>query len=92
MYITDRKNSLGLTLHPFNANCHYWSQRKEPTHKWPSWHNHTGSFPRFSNCPTVGLSVERYKLDMEVNKEVNKEREKYEKDKESIRGYGRSGI
>lgn len=70
MYITDRKNSLGLTLHHFNEHCYYWSQRKEPTHKWPSWHNHTGSFPRFSNCPTVGLSVERYKLEMEINKEA----------------------
>lgn len=70
MYITDRLNSLGGTLHTFNKNCYYWSQRKEPTHKWPSWHNHTGSFPRFSYCPTPGLSVERYKLEMEINKEA----------------------
>lgn len=70
MYITNRENSIGGTLHPFHGGCYYWSQRKEPTHKWPSWHNHTGSFPRFSNCPTLGLSFERYKLDMEINKEA----------------------
>ena len=70
MYKTDRLNSIGGTLHTYNDFCFYWSQRKEPSHKWPSWHNHTGSFPRFSNCPTLGLSVERYKLEMDINKEV----------------------
>lgn len=43
-------------------DCIYRSYNPErrPSHPWPSWHNHTGSHPRFSFCPTPGLSIARY--------------------------------
>lgn len=42
----------------------------KPTHKWASWHNHTGSYPRFSFCPTVGLSIARYEAAFEQEPDV----------------------
>lgn len=44
-----------------NESYRYRSARRAPSHPWPSWHNHTGCFPRFSFCPAAGLSVERYR-------------------------------
>ncbi len=42
--------------------CVYRSDKpnRPPSHPWMSWHNHTGAFPRFSYCPTAGLSLARY--------------------------------
>lgn len=43
-------------------DCIYrsYNPKRKPSHPWPSWHNHTGSYPRFSYCPTPGLSIARY--------------------------------
>lgn len=43
---------------------------RKPTHQWMSWHNHTGSYPRFSFCPTVGLSIARYEAAFEHEPDV----------------------
>ena len=44
-------------------DCLYTSFRpdRKPSHPWSSWHNHTGAHPRFSFCPTPGLSIDRYR-------------------------------
>lgn len=43
---------------------------RKPSHPWPSWHNHTGSYPRFSFCSTLGLSIARYQAALEQEPEV----------------------
>lgn len=43
---------------------------RAPTRRWPSWHNHTGAYPRFSFCPTPGLSVARYAAELDAMPDV----------------------
>ena len=43
---------------------------RKPSHPWASWHNHTGSHPRFSFCPTPGLSIGRYRAALEREPEA----------------------
>jgi histidinol phosphatase-like PHP family hydrolase len=47
-----------------------YNPNREPSHPWPSWHNHTGSYPRFSFCPTAGLSIARYERELRENPDV----------------------
>ena len=42
-----------------------YNPKRAPSRRWMSWHNHTGAFPRFSFCPTPGLSIGRYKAALE---------------------------
>lgn len=53
-------------------DCIYQSYNptRKPSHKWRSWHNHTGCYPRFSFCPTVGLSIARYRAAFEQDPDV----------------------
>jgi histidinol phosphatase-like PHP family hydrolase len=43
---------------------------RKPSRPWSSWHNHTGSHPRFSFCPTPGLSIARYRTALEREPEA----------------------
>lgn len=53
-------------------DCLYksYNPTRRPSHKWRSWHNHTGCYPRFSYCPTAGLSIARYQAAFEQEPEV----------------------
>lgn len=53
-------------------DCLYTSYNptRKPSHKWRSWHDHTGCYPRFSYCPTAGLSIARYEAAFEQEPEV----------------------
>jgi histidinol phosphatase-like PHP family hydrolase len=43
---------------------------RKPSRRWTSWHNHTGCHPRFSLCPTPGLSIARYRAALEREPEA----------------------
>lgn len=43
---------------------------RKPSRPWASWHNHTGGHPRFSFCPTPGLSIARYRAAFEREPEA----------------------
>jgi len=53
-------------------DCIYtsYNPKRRPSHKWRSWHDHTGCYPRFSYCPTAGLSIARYEAAFEQEPDV----------------------